>query len=1718
VNTYTTNPLLSDTDSDGMPDGWEADHDLDPLVDDAAADADADGLTNLQEYGYTTDPKVADTDLDGMPDGWEVTHGFNPLLDDAGADADADGLTNLQEYIYHTDPKVEDTDGDGLNDYAEVMTHDTDPLSTDTDGDALPDGWEVDHGLYPKSAAGDNGADGDPDADGLTNLQEYGSGTDPQVADTDGDGLTDAEEIQTHATDPLIPDTDSDGLPDGWEVDHAFNPLSDGGLAYGLAARWAFDDGTGETATNQVSTNWPGVLHFMVESNWVSGRGGHALWFDGTNDYVSVDQTAGAIVTAAPFTVTAVIWQEASGTSAYPTVISDIQLLTDNRWPGYALRYQYVQNRFVGFAGNSNAAANWVSQTNWSPGRMGRWVDMALSHDGTQARFFVDGREVSSALHPFDAYLRPDLRIGRGHVNAPESYWNGAIDDLRLFHAALGTNELAAVNEWVGDADGDGLINGREYELGTDPRDADTDQDGLTDFAEVMTYGTNPLLEDTDGDGLPDEWELDNGLDPLVDDAAADPDGDGLSNLQELGYDTNPQDADPDGDGLNDYAEVVTYNTNPFAADSDGDGLDDYAEVITHGTNPWSSDSDSDALPDAWEVAEGLDPLVNTGADGATGDPDGDTLTNLKEYKLGTHPMQADSDSDGLDDDEELSRGTDPLDSDSDADGLPDGWEVQYAFTPLSGMDSNLDLRCWLQFDEGSGTSLVNSARTDYRAEIRFPENTQWSDGISGGGALWLDGTDGYAAILQPSNSVVTGSSFTVCAWVWAESNSTALYPTIFSDSRWTGGSTWPGYMLRLDKTLNALAGMVGTPLDSSREISVGWWTERWSEKWTHVALIQEEGQTRLYVDGSLWAEDTNTFGMATNSEVWIGHGHVNDPDSGWRGRIDDVRIYGTALAPDQLRELFDAQGDANSDGTNNLTAWQEGLNPRAGTGTVSAEGAIELQFVPDTDWTTNEAPQYLARSGDSNPGGEFHLFVENDTLEFLLIDADGLPHIIQRRHLVGDGYLMPGITNRITASWRGFNTGAASAEMSLMINGLDYQRSTEFLNNPRLTSYDWEQGGSYRDAAFVQADWNTIVHSNTTRFGSWADGVFPLKATLVASNVYPVAYGMVSTNPTLPFTLVTKTAPDPGDRPKTLVQSLPRPKVLADFVSSNEMRVLIKRYHQVADIAESDMNWMGWDDPETVWDIMEDSVRTAIEIGEEEGLEIAISTWIHLDTKICRKYPTQIPQRARQLVVVTNGTEARVMLTNSAWFSTGGTYLEDKFDVADRLTVSNYLSAWKQDLSQFSDYSYFFFNEDALQPIRDISYLNAPTYSTNGLAWFREYIVNKYGTAYAQIRFPVSPLALGVVDSTNASSYQVVLDNSVTNRLVFTTDPDHWAKWWEWRQVVFANLMAGYTRQLADLNSTNTHWQGAIHFVSAGTAWSLESGINLQLLSRIPDLDWMVVENNRAGTYGTSDALQEKEVQLQLEAMKAVTSTNTGFGSYVMAHTYPYPEITNGVTNATYNLSWITQDMAYAASPEFQSSLLVGYSSALLVNRPGFTSTWQNAHYIPEVAEAWNTARFGHLWTPLEGHSVNEGSLTYPPYEFFWDSLEQARAYDWEFSTSETFAQTNLSAQTTNTYLTWSMLTDPMPCSRPLFWRVRGVFHVLAFDDDGNVTGTNVYRGAWAPAPDSITLVDSDGDKMPDAWEFNYFNDLDETDDGDPDGDSVTNLDEYFAATDPAP
>ena len=113
-----TAPSLPDSDGDGLADLVEMAlaGNLDDLT---AGDDDDDGLTSADEYYlHGTDPLVADTDGDGLNDGGEIAAGTSAF----NADTDGDGLTDAQEVNGPpvTNPLNPDTDGDTWFDLFEI--------------------------------------------------------------------------------------------------------------------------------------------------------------------------------------------------------------------------------------------------------------------------------------------------------------------------------------------------------------------------------------------------------------------------------------------------------------------------------------------------------------------------------------------------------------------------------------------------------------------------------------------------------------------------------------------------------------------------------------------------------------------------------------------------------------------------------------------------------------------------------------------------------------------------------------------------------------------------------------------------------------------------------------------------------------------------------------------------------------------------------------------------------------------------------------------------------------------------------------------------------------------------------------------------------------------------------------------------------------------------------------------------------------------------------------------------------------------------------------------------------------------------------------------------------------------------------------------------------------------------------------------------------------
>ncbi len=361
-----------------------------------------------------------------------------------------------------------------------------------------------------------------------------------------------------------------------------------------------------------------------------------------------------------------------------------------------------------------------------------------------------DGWEVENGLNPLDNGESDDAENDPSEANSE------------------GAEEQEEEDSWPdpddgpkGDPDRDGLINSVEVEEGTNPRLADTDGDGLNDKWEV-TYkrvvnhpaGNYTLFDPLSGnwncveltdameESLEDHFNGENGVEDWDDlsnaagehscDQVLDSDNDGLFNLEEEEYGTDPTKADSDGDMLDDIHEIsnstimimMATGQNcgldlldpvnrqaPFAADALEHGLAWFKEDMDgdgrlNGPSDW--DTDGDGMPDGYEfcfsnvlehpgsgataASQTLDPANNS--DGY-GDWDEDGMNNIEEYQVAL--------SFGED------KFTSPWHEDTDEDGMPDGWEIWFARWDVIGDEWTLNplqpIDRWLDADDDGMTN-----------------------------------------------------------------------------------------------------------------------------------------------------------------------------------------------------------------------------------------------------------------------------------------------------------------------------------------------------------------------------------------------------------------------------------------------------------------------------------------------------------------------------------------------------------------------------------------------------------------------------------------------------------------------------------------------------------------------------------------------------------------------------------------------------------------------------------------------------------------------------------------------------------------------------------------------------------------------------------------------------------------------------------------------------
>ena len=212
-------------------------------------------------------------------------------------------------------------------------------------------------------------------------------------------------------------------------------------VAGGLVGYWKFDEGAGTTAVDSSGNNNNGTL--IDNPDWVDGKIGKALEFNGSTNYVEIndsDSLDGFDEITIEAWVKPILGQRGAVVSRY---LYDYNIPINERV--YELTVE--QGGTIGFALSSDgSSATWLESNNTVQNN--EWNHIAAVSDGNTMRIYINGEQdpntkaAPASLHS-SSY---NLQIGTWEYspNQRDTYFNGVIDEVKIYNRALSAEEIKA--------------------------------------------------------------------------------------------------------------------------------------------------------------------------------------------------------------------------------------------------------------------------------------------------------------------------------------------------------------------------------------------------------------------------------------------------------------------------------------------------------------------------------------------------------------------------------------------------------------------------------------------------------------------------------------------------------------------------------------------------------------------------------------------------------------------------------------------------------------------------------------------------------------------------------------------------------------------------------------------------------------------------------------------------------------------------------------------------------------------------------------------------------------------------------------------------------------------------------------------------------------------------------------------------------------------------
>ena len=211
-------------------------------------------------------------------------------------------------------------------------------------------------------------------------------------------------------------------------------------VSAGLVAHWQFDEGSGTTAVDSSGNGHDGTL--LGDPQWVAGMiGSGALSFDGSDGLVDVGHDESLNMTDE---LAITLWVKVSDLSNYYFLVCKQPSGTaGDNYPGnYEFRIQ-TGTGILEFGHQEAEGEQYTFYTSETSITAEQWYHVAVSvTKGGLVEFYIDGISAGSAEQVTNFGVLNDEPVRIGGRKDGYSFFNGILDDIRLYDRALSAVQI----------------------------------------------------------------------------------------------------------------------------------------------------------------------------------------------------------------------------------------------------------------------------------------------------------------------------------------------------------------------------------------------------------------------------------------------------------------------------------------------------------------------------------------------------------------------------------------------------------------------------------------------------------------------------------------------------------------------------------------------------------------------------------------------------------------------------------------------------------------------------------------------------------------------------------------------------------------------------------------------------------------------------------------------------------------------------------------------------------------------------------------------------------------------------------------------------------------------------------------------------------------------------------------------------------------------------